>query len=132
MKTETSVAGANGLKRVVRRSATGCVLRLLPLLLVLVSATAQAEDYTWSDNGDGTCTITEYIGPGGAVTIPSSITWLTVTIIGNDAFRDNGSLTSVTIPDTVITIGDRAFWNCTNLPTPVFFGLHSRLNVARG
>ena len=43
---------------------------LLPLLLLLtLPAAVQAEDYTYTTNA-GTITITKYIGPGGAVTIP--------------------------------------------------------------
>ena len=45
-----------------------------------------------------------------SVTIPDS-----VTSIGNAAFRGCNSLTSVTIPDSVTNIGDVAFGNCTSL-----------------
>ena len=48
----------------MRKFVLSCVL------LMAVSATVQAEDYSWSDNGNGTCTITDYTGPGGMVTIP--------------------------------------------------------------
>ncbi|WP_461248441.1 leucine-rich repeat domain-containing protein, partial [Treponema sp. R6D11] len=45
-----------------------------------------------------------------SVTIPSS-----VTSIGKCAFSVCTSLTSVTIPDSVISIGDGAFFGCTSL-----------------
>ena len=38
-----------------------------------------------------------------------------VTSIGEDAFRDCNSLTSVTIPNSVTEIGIGAFFDCTNL-----------------
>jgi len=47
-----------------------------------------------------------------AVTIPSS-----VTTIGDQAFRSCYSLTSVTIPSSVTTIGDQAFYHCRSLTT---------------
>ena len=49
----------------------------------------------------------------GEVVIPSSITVegkeYTVTSIGNSAFYECSSLTSVTIPNSVTSIGERAF-----------------------
>ena len=45
-------------------------------------------------------------------TIPDS-----VTSIGNNAFANCTSLTSITIPDSVTTIGDNAFANCTSMMT---------------
>jgi len=44
------------------------------------------------------------------VTIPNG-----VTSIGDNAFWDCTSLTSVTIPNGVTSIGDDAFWDCTSL-----------------
>ena len=57
---------------------------------------------------NGTITITQYLGPGGAVSIPSQIDGLPVTSIGNEAFYQ-ASLTIVTIPDIVTYIWNSAF-----------------------
>ena len=70
--------------------------------------------FNYTNNGDGTVTITGYTGPVTAVTIPNTINGLPVTSIGYDAFYNGatpgpGILTSVTIPDSVTSIGDFAF-----------------------
>ncbi len=89
-------------------------LRILTSLCLTLWGAAQAEDYTYETN-NGAIAITKYIGPGGEVTIPRTITGLPVTSIGNDAFADCTSLTNITIPTSVTYIGDSAFYYCTNL-----------------
>ena len=51
----------------------------------------------------------------GDVTIPAQIAGLPVTSIGERAFYQCTSLTSVTIPASVTSIGERAFYQCTRL-----------------
>ena len=116
-------------------------------MLVLAGASVNAQTYTNGDWGytvsNGEATITEYIGGGGVVTIPSSVNgiavaqvgggntpiqgwWLnsqtisSITIsqgisrIGKYAFYQS-SLASVDIPNSVNSIGEYSFYYCTNL-----------------
>ena len=76
--------------------------------------TATYPPYTYTVNGGG-ITITGYVGSGGAVTVPGTINGLPVTSIGNDAFYECASLTSVIIPSGVTNIGTGAFFSCINL-----------------
>ena len=82
-----------------------------------LAAGAQSQ-FTWTTN-NGTITITLYTGPGGAVTIPSTITGLAVTSIGKLALNYCDSLTSIVIPNSILTIGDYAFLSCANLTSVV-------------
>ena len=75
---------------------------------------SQGLTYTLLDNdtyavtGIGDCTDTEIV-------IPSSYNGKTVTSIGDFAFKNCASLTSVSIPGSVTYISDSAFENCDNL-----------------
>lgn len=72
----------------------------------------------------GSITITGYTGPGGGVTVPSTINGLPVTVIGNnafDVFLGNTSPTAVTIPDSVTVIGNYVFNECFSL-SQVYIG----------
>jgi len=114
----------------------------LPCLLLLAVSAAQAQSYTnanglvYTING-GAITITGYVGPGGPVTIPNTISNLPVTSLGPNAFDGSTSitavvigtnvtsiqegaftycgLTNVTIPNGVTNIGDEAFYSCQGL-----------------
>ena len=81
---------------------------------MLLPAVVQAQ-FNYTDNGDGTCTITKYTGYNGSVIIPSMINGLTNTSIGNNSFSYNTSVTSVAIPDSVTSIGAMAFYSCQYL-----------------
>ena len=71
-------------------------------------------DYEYTVSG-GKITITRYIGAGGDVEIPSEILGNPVTGIGDYAFYECISLTSVTIPSSVTSIGCGAFECCISL-----------------
>jgi hypothetical protein len=79
----------------------------------MLPAVAQAQ-FTFTTT-NGAITITGYTGPGGNVTIPSTINGCPVRTIGVNAFNDLANLTGVIIPDSVITVSDFAFDYCVNL-----------------
>ena len=72
-------------------------------------------DFTYTEEENGTITITKYIGTGSSVTIPAQIKEKPVTRIGDRAFSGCTSLVNVTIPDSVTSMWSSAFWDCTSL-----------------
>jgi hypothetical protein len=111
-----------------------CLLTIpLAVLLHLAAPTAaQAQLYSitnangsiyfYSIKANGSINFSAYAGPGGSVSIPSTINGLPVTSIGLEAFWMLPSLTSVTIPSSVTSIGNYAFGDCTGLTSAYFRG----------
>lgn len=79
-----------------------------------------------------TVTITKYTGTESTVILPSTINSWPVTKIGEDALKDNTTITSVTIPDSVTEIGANAFAGCTNLTSVTYEGDWSKLTIQSG
>ena len=55
-------------------------------LLCLTVISTVASDYTYVTNGNGSLTITGYIGAGGDIVIPGEIEGRTVEVMGEKAF----------------------------------------------
>lgn len=79
-----------------------------------------------------TVTITKYTGTESTVILPSTINSWPVTKIGEDALKDNTTITSVTIPANVTEIGANAFAGCTNLTSVTYGGDWSNLTIQSG
>jgi hypothetical protein len=98
-------------------------LLMLGALVIIASSPAEAAvdgDFEYRSFGSG-AEITAYLGTASAIDIPSEVGGLQVISIGDSAFADT-SLTSVNIPDGVISIGTSAFENCPaiiNIPGTV-------------
>jgi len=130
MKTISGFGRRLCIKTKAIRLRAVCTRSLLPLLLVLLLPAVVQAQFSYTIN-DGTITITGYGGPGGAVTIPSTINGLPVSAIEAyvpsngppvGAFAGCESLTSVTIPGSVTYLGRYAFMGCLNLTSVYFEG----------
>lgn len=84
----------------------------LPLLLLLAVPAAVNAQFTFNTN-NGTITINGYTGPGGEVIIPATTNGLPVTTIGDGAFYNCTNVANVTIPGSVTSIDDWAFAQCS-------------------
>lgn len=84
------------------------------LAMVLISE----GEYTVS--GIGTCTDTEIL-------IPTTYNGLPVVSVEASAFLNNTAITSVVLPDSITSIGEKAFNGCESL-TSVTFGKNSQLS----
>ena len=73
------------------------------------------EMFEYSNNSDGTVTITKYNGPYSSPSVPAKLNKKTVSKIGDEAFKGNTNITSVYPEYGITAIGDKAFYGCTNL-----------------
>ena len=97
------------------------LLAVLFAALLMMAACACAEEaeptvYTSGDwkyvlLEDGTAEIAGYNGNATELTVPAEIDGYAVTSIGDRAFFWCDSLTSITLPGSITSIGDNAFSN---------------------
>ena len=63
---------------------------------------------------DGVNTLVSYIGNDTEITLPESYKGESY-VIGKNAFKENATITKITIPNSVTSIEDEAFYDCTGL-----------------
>ncbi|MCI8314887.1 MAG: leucine-rich repeat protein [Lachnospiraceae bacterium] len=97
------------MKKIYTAIASVAILGILALVTVAkgIGGVTAAEDERFRINGT---TLTKYLGTDTYVSIPD-----TVTVIGDEAFSGNETLTSISVPDSVTQISYNAFKNCTVL-----------------
>lgn len=83
---------------------------------------ADAQDYQFTENPDGTLTLTKYLGTKETVTIPNKIGDQQVKALGSadqltGVFQNCASVKTVDIPDGIESIGAKAFYYCESLET---------------
>lgn len=90
---------------------------LLSALPALADETRTSGDFQYTLKSNGTATIVGYTGSGDSIIIPQMLDGYTVTAIGDEAFDNslglygygNKTYSSVTLPDTIKSIGEFAF-----------------------
>lgn len=96
---------------------------LLCIALLMCVFTSALPSFALSYNGftyeivDDSVIITGYTGSETKITIPSQINGLNVEKISDNAFKDNKNIMSVTVSSGVKDVGAGAFENCTSLAT---------------
>lgn len=86
-----------------------CLTMALILFAIEAEAATTSDGFSYEIQADNTVVITKYTGTSTDLSIPSSIEGKSVTDIGNAAFSSCYSLTSITIPESVINIAPDAF-----------------------
>ncbi|MDO4527238.1 MAG: leucine-rich repeat protein, partial [bacterium] len=90
------------------------LLTLCSLALLTPAFAASVKDLRYKTNNADTITITDCNeNASGDLIIPATINGKKVTLIGERAFWCCSSLTSVTIPSSVTSIGNYAFDGCS-------------------
>ena len=104
----------------------GLILLTAFLLAAALPALADTEgDFEYILLADGTCKIIGYTGPGGDLTIPSTLGGHPVSVVGGiidmqngvqyDVFEGNKRITSLTVSEGIREIGNYAFKDCSNM-----------------
>ena len=78
-----------------------------------ISSDTMPQSIFYFDENDGA--ITKYEGSATELVIPSEINGVKVTILDIASFKDCTSLTNVTIPKSIIKMGEDLFLGCSNL-----------------
>ena len=115
----SSYLGSKKIKQIFLTDSQGNTKRVLKLALGdKIGFSDWLLEY---DSSSSSYTITGHSNPVGDLVIPSyKVTdgvngYHLITKIGNEAFRSCTELTSITIPDNVMSIGNYAFHNCRSL-----------------
>ncbi|MGN0461842.1 MAG: leucine-rich repeat protein [Ruminococcus sp.] len=101
-------------------SITLTIIMVLSAIIIVPTASAKeirSGDYTYKLLDDGTISIAQYYGRDKNLKLPEKIDGYNVTKISNYAFTKRKALLnkfdSVTVSDTIVTIGRDAFYECT-------------------
>lgn len=77
-------------------------------------AATRLDAFNWGDNGDGTVQLELYLSSETVVRVPELVSGAAVTSLGVESFA-RSTVTEVHLPEGVLAIGDRAFFECAEL-----------------
>ena len=108
----------------MKKTIISLLLAFCLLIVVAPAVSTEADAATTYTSGDweytvdsGLATITKYNGTASTVTVPEFFGYYQVTAIGNSAFAGDcaATMTKITFPDSLISIGKYAFSGCVGL-----------------
>ncbi len=116
-KTAASIAAFTLVLSAAVSPNASLISELIPMNSISASAITvyTSGDWQYTVTGTYTCEITKYKGSASSVIVPVAIDGRTVTSIGNAAFFNNKTITSVQIPKGITEINPRTFQDCKNL-----------------
>ena len=97
------------LQRAFRRSLGAGITALLVLCLSVTAFADFAHGYLRYIVGDGSVTVTHYVGQEETVTVPAMIGGNPVNTIASGAFTDAESVMAIVLPETVTSVEEGAF-----------------------
>ena len=107
------------MKKIVKKSCTFLFVFAMLLSMFCVSFSAETynndKNFEFYKNDNSGLTITDYLGTEENLQIPSQLIDITVNVIAPSTFSDKTGLVTVSMPDTIQTIGAFAFSICTNI-----------------
>ncbi|WP_186893512.1 leucine-rich repeat protein [Acetobacterium malicum] len=113
--SNADVATVDGAGLVTAKSAGTVTITAAAADRGVISATCTVMVLPYETSGTDQLTITRYLGNAAAVSIPATIGGKPVVAIGAAVFKNNWVLTAVTIPSTVTSIGEEAFYFCEKM-----------------
>ena len=81
----------------------------------MLADTFVVDNVTYHILDANTVEVQSYAGTAASLTIPATVNGYNVVRIGDAAFEGNATLASIDLPDSIQTIGSRAFANCSSL-----------------
>lgn len=88
--------------------------------IAVQNGTGSEQSYDYAVLGDGTVEITGYKGNDKNLTIPDTLANKKVSAIGKEAFFENNTIESATIPKSVTSLQYQSFASCKNLKNITF------------
>ena len=83
-------------------------------------ANRECGDYTYQVTEDGEAAfVVNYHGSDTEIVVPEELDGFPVVAIGEGSFNDNDRITSVELPEGIVSIGNIAFFRCVSLETVI-------------
>ena len=111
-----------------------CVTNTLSVVWGVADFPQQKSDWKYVEKIDGTIRVLKYLGSTTGVTIPSTLSDKIVSEIDQNCFKNNSTIISVTIPNSVTSIANGALSGCSSLEalTTPFVGGSASSNTFLG